>query len=64
MGETRNLVDSLPAVARKMQKELFTWIVEMGAEVPGLNQNYKKDSAYVVKRPKSPPIDFPELPIE
>ncbi len=64
IGETRNLVDSLPALAAEMQKDLHLWILEMGAEIPGLNSSYTRDSVYVVKRLKSPPIDFPELPEE
>lgn len=60
IGETNNLVDSLPDLAKEMEKELYTWIHEMGAEVPGLNEDYNRDSVYVVHRPKSPPIDFPE----
>lgn len=61
LGETNNLVDSLPELAKEMEKKLYTWIYEMGAELPGLNENYNRDSVYVVHRPKSPPIDFPEV---
>lgn len=62
IGETNNLVDSLPDLASELQEQLYAWIEETGAEIPGLNDNYMEDSVYVVKRPSSPPIDFPESP--
>lgn len=59
IGETNNLVDSLPDLAKEMEQKLYCWIMETGANVPGLNDNYIRDSVYTIKRPSSPPIDFP-----
>ncbi len=64
IGETNNLVDSLPGLAKDLQKKLYLWIEETGAEIPGLNEDYNSDSVYIVKRPKGPPIDFPESPVQ
>ena len=52
IGETENLVDLEPQIARELEEELNQWLEELGATVPELNPHWESSRALEETREK------------
>jgi uncharacterized sulfatase len=53
-GETQNLADERPALARRLKRRLHRWMRETGAEQPRANPHHQPERAFWETRDKPP----------